>query len=78
MPTKKPIQALLGEATAVMPFDYTRLIFAGLAGYIFFFEVPDPYTIAGAILIIFATLYIARRETKDGRESPPQARSPEP
>jgi len=68
----------VGEATAVMPFDYTRLIFAGLAGYIFFFEVPDPYTIAGAILIIFATLYIARRETKEGRESPPQARSPEP
>ena len=30
----------VGEATAVMPFDYTRLIFAGLAGYIFFFEVP--------------------------------------
>jgi drug/metabolite transporter (DMT)-like permease len=62
----------VGEATAVMPFDYTRLIFAGLAGYIFFVEVPDPYTIAGAILIIFATLYIARREAKEGRQSPPR------
>ncbi len=61
----------VGEATAVMPFDYTRLIFAGIAGYIFFVEVPDPYTIAGAILIIFATLYIARRESKEGREPPP-------
>lgn len=61
----------VGEATAVMPFDYTRLIFAGLAGYIFFVEVPDPYTIAGAVLIIFATLYIARRESKEGRQSPP-------
>ena len=54
----------VGEATAVMPFDYTRLIFAGLAGYIFFFEVPDPYTIGGALLIIGATLFIAHRETR--------------
>lgn len=63
----------VGEATAVMPFDYTRLIFAGLAGYIFFVEIPDPYTIAGALLIIMATLYIARREAKEGREAPPQS-----
>ncbi len=62
----------VGEATAVMPFDYTRLIFAGLAGYIFFLEIPDPYTIGGALLIILATLYIARRESKEGREPPPQ------
>lgn len=62
----------VGEATAVMPFDYTRLIFAGLAGYIFFVEIPDPYTIAGALLIIMATLYIARREAKEGREPPPE------
>ncbi len=62
----------VGEATAVMPFDYTRLIFAGIAGYIFFVEIPDPYTIAGAILIICATLYIARREAKEGRAATPE------
>ena len=57
------IQGLkVGEATAVMPFDYTRLLFAGFAGYIFFAEVPDRFTIVGALLIIVATLYIARRE----------------
>lgn len=60
------IQGLrVGEATAVMPFDYTRLILAGLAGYVFFMEVPDPYTIIGALMIIGATFYIARRETKE-------------
>ncbi len=62
----------VGEATAVMPFDYTRLIFAGLAGYVFFLEIPDPYTIAGALLIIMATLYIARRESKEGQDSAAQ------
>jgi drug/metabolite transporter (DMT)-like permease len=57
----------VGEATAVMPFDYTRLILSGIAGYIFFFEVPDPYTIVGAIMIVGSTFYIARREARDAR-----------
>jgi drug/metabolite transporter (DMT)-like permease len=57
----------VGEATAVMPFDYTRLILSGIAGYIFFFEVPDPYTIIGAIMIVGSTFYIARREARDAR-----------
>ena len=56
-----------GEATAVMPFDYTRLLFAGFAGYIFFAETPDPSTVIGALLIISATLYIARREAAEKR-----------
>ena len=56
-----------GEATAVMPFDYTRLILSGIAGYVFFAEVPDPFTITGAIMIIAATYYIARRESKEAR-----------
>lgn len=57
----------VGEATAVMPFDYTRLILSGIAGYIFFIEVPDPYTITGAIMIVGSTFYIARREARDAR-----------
>lgn len=56
-----------GEATAVMPFDYTRLILAGFAGYLFFAEIPDPLTIVGAVLIIGSTFYIARREAKESR-----------
>jgi drug/metabolite transporter (DMT)-like permease len=50
-----------------MPFDYLRLILAGFAGYIFFTEIPDPYTIVGAIMIIASTYYIARREAKEAR-----------
>ena len=57
----------VGEATAVMPFDYTRLILSGIAGYIFFFEIPDTYTIIGALMIVAATFYIARREAHEAR-----------
>jgi len=53
-----------GEATAVTPFDYSRLIYAGIFGFIFFAEVPDAYTIAGALIIVASSIYIARREAK--------------
>lgn len=53
-----------GEATAVAPFDYTRLIFAAIMGYILFAEVPEIATVAGAVLIVASTLYIARREAR--------------
>jgi drug/metabolite transporter (DMT)-like permease len=56
-----------GEATAVMPFDYSRLILAGIAGYIFFREIPDLLTLVGAVMIISSTYYIARRESKEAR-----------
>lgn len=57
----------VGEATAVVPFDYVRLLYAGLIGYWIFAEVPGWTTLAGAALIVLATLYIARREAMLGR-----------
>jgi drug/metabolite transporter (DMT)-like permease len=56
----------IAEATAVMPFDYTRLLFAGLFGYIFFAEVPDGWTLLGIAILIASTLYIAQREMRLG------------
>lgn len=63
----------IAEATAVMPFDYTRLLFAGLFGYVFFAEVPDGWTLLGIAVLIGSTLYIAQREMRLGR---PAAGSP--
>ncbi|MCH9051695.1 MAG: DMT family transporter [Proteobacteria bacterium] len=54
----------LGEASAVVSFDYLRLIFAGLIGIVLFAEVPDVWSVAGAAIIIISTLYIIRREIK--------------
>ncbi len=56
----------IGEATAVAPFDYSRLLFAAIFGYVLFFEVPDIWTVAGAGVIIASTVYIARRESRLG------------
>jgi drug/metabolite transporter (DMT)-like permease len=58
----------VGEATAVMPFDYTRLIFAAFAGFLFFGEIPSMNTVLGALLIAASALYIARREARNGTE----------
>jgi drug/metabolite transporter (DMT)-like permease len=52
----------LADASAVMPYDYTRLIFAAVIGYFAFAEVPDLWTFVGAIVIAGAALYIAHRE----------------
>jgi drug/metabolite transporter (DMT)-like permease len=52
----------LADASAVMPYDYTRLIFAAVIGYFAFAEVPDVWTFVGAIVIAGAALYIAHRE----------------
>ncbi|MEE2932808.1 MAG: DMT family transporter [Pseudomonadota bacterium] len=58
------IQALaVGEATAVTPFEYSRVLFAGLVGFIFFSEVPSIWSFVGTLLLIASALYIARRES---------------
>jgi len=51
-----------GEASFVAPFDYLKLILAGLIGFLVFGEVPGPWTLLGAAVIVGAALYIARRE----------------
>ncbi len=60
----------VGEATAIAPFDYSRLIFAAALGFAVFAEVPDPTTVLGAGIIVASTLYIGRRAAKV--ESPTQ------
>ena len=55
------------EASFVAPFDYTKLIFAIVWSLLFFGEAPALWTLAGALLIVASTLYIARREARLGR-----------
>lgn len=54
----------VGEATAVAPFDYVKLIYAVLVGITIFGEWPDEWTVVGALIIVGSALYIARREAK--------------
>lgn len=54
----------LADATLVMPFDFTKLIWASLIGYVFFSEVPDIWTIVGGAVIIASVTYITYREAQ--------------
>ena len=62
----------LAEASAVIPFDYARLPFIALIGFVVFGEIPNAWTWVGAAIIAAAAIYIARREAqlaKAGRET---------
>ncbi|MDG1709408.1 MAG: DMT family transporter [Emcibacteraceae bacterium] len=50
------------ETTAIMPIDFTRLLFSALIGYFFFAETPDIYTFIGASVILASAVYAAHRE----------------
>ena len=54
-----------GEVTVVTPFEYVRLIFVALAAFIIFAEVPDSWTILGALFICSSTLFIALRQARN-------------
>jgi len=58
------------EASAVLPFDFARLVFTAGLGFVFFGERPDAWTWVGAGIILTATVYIAHREARLGRETP--------
>lgn len=56
------------ETGAVMPFDFFKLIWAALLGYLLFAEVPGVAIWAGGAMIFAAATYIAYRETQLARE----------
>ena len=55
----------VGEASVIGPMEYVRLIYAAILGFFVFAEIPDPWTIVGALIIVAATTYIARIEARD-------------
>ncbi len=59
-----------GEATAVTPFEYSRLLFASVFGFFLFQEVPGINTWLGAAIIILSTMYIALRERRASQTLP--------
>jgi drug/metabolite transporter (DMT)-like permease len=58
----------MADASAVIPFDYTRLPFVALIAYFAFDELPGLSTWIGAGIIAASAIYIARREAKVTRE----------
>ncbi len=52
------------EVSSLEPFTYVRLLWAALIGYLVFSEFPGMWTWIGAAVIVGATTYIVRRESK--------------
>ncbi len=52
---------------AVMPFDFFKLIWVAIMGYLFFAETPGLFVWLGGALIFASTTYIAIRESRLAR-----------
>lgn len=57
------------DATALMPLDFTKLIWASLIGFFAFGQVPDLWTWIGGALIFGSATYISYREHQLSRRA---------
>lgn len=58
----------LGEVSALTPISFVQLVIVTIAGWLWFGETLDRWTLAGAAIIFSATFYIARREAMLARQ----------
>ena len=58
------------QVSVVAPFKYIVLIWAAAAGFWLFGEIPDLYTVLGAMLIVAGGLYVVHREQLRGPIAP--------
>jgi drug/metabolite transporter (DMT)-like permease len=50
----------IGEAAALAPLEFSRLLITAAVGYFVFLEVPSPTLLAGALIVIASTVYTVR------------------
>lgn len=61
----------VADTTAVLPFDFAKLIWAALLGYLVFGEVPAIWTWIGGTAIFGCGLYLVLRERRAEANRPP-------
>jgi len=65
------IKALeFAPASLLQPFNFTLLVFASTVGYFAFGDVPDMWTVLGAIVIVGSGIYTVHRERMRGTKLP--------
>jgi drug/metabolite transporter (DMT)-like permease len=62
------------DASACAPFEFVRLPFAALIGFVWFGEVTDLWTWIGAAIIAGSSIYVAHREARLARIGRPGER----
>ena len=60
------------ESTAILPLDFTRLIWASIIGYLAWSETPDLWAWIGGTIIFGSATYIAFREAQVARRAAPE------
>ena len=50
------------DASVLAPFSYTQLLWVSILGFVIFGEMPDIWTVTGAVFIVGSGLYTAHRE----------------
>jgi drug/metabolite transporter (DMT)-like permease len=61
----------VGEAAALAPLDFVRLLIATAMGFFLFNEIPDLMTALGASIVVGATIYTMRRNAQRRSPLPP-------
>lgn len=67
------------DTTLLMPLDFTKMVWAALAGYLLFSQVPDLWTWIGGTVIFGSATYISYREHQLARRrlrAPPEPAGP--
>jgi drug/metabolite transporter (DMT)-like permease len=54
----------VADITAVQSVRFLELVWAGLLGFVMFANVPGVWTVAGGLVILVSTLWLARREAR--------------
>ncbi|MFO1188733.1 MAG: DMT family transporter [Alphaproteobacteria bacterium] len=55
------------DATAMMPVEFTRLIWASVVGYLMFVELPGAWTWIGGAVIFLSSFYITWSESRKAK-----------
>jgi drug/metabolite transporter (DMT)-like permease len=54
----------LADLTALLPVDFTKLIWSAMVGYLYFAQTPDIWVFIGGAVIFASTTYITLREAQ--------------
>ncbi len=56
-----------GDATVLVPLDYSRIVYSAVLGYLLFGELPGLWSLAGMAVIVSASLYLVLTERRKPR-----------
>ena len=54
----------LGDVTALVPLDYSRIVYSAVLGFLVFGELPGPWSFAGMAIIVASSLYLVLTERR--------------